>query len=704
MQITLFCLVMNFVVVAMEPNNPFLQLKKGRKKYDKCGEFIPSFSYNTKEFAFANNSMVEIISKYEDTYDDMPERCKNRLIADYEKFEEYRTKRRCDLLKLPRLCPAVAPTRIRSREKRVSDVAFVFVMYSYSEVALASAERIVSAKGLKWRSRFVFHVDASSPDILWANVSSWVDMHPVQSLIVSKADSVDVEWGDISTISAHFVSMRAALEKWPDISTIVLLAESHVIVASPSQLGDFFNRYPTSSFPGMPPGQVPGEDRVWKFWLNDVVMPCGRKMYHIGWRSDPISAEDGYYHAVDAYSFWSREFVDWVLYSEDGQRGVQSLFERLSFMTTSDELFWGTLFYNSPFCHDVTLLDEDPNGLIELSAVTWNRECDNPDNTGKELCKSMELQPMSWWYGTSAEYITPGDVPLLLKRRPIFARKLRPDVNFEQTMSILYEEEEDIPVDVSGTDTDLIHDRTFYVSVDMRTSKKRKSRCAKIVAMNGQAEWVPCPQRVHTDANGRRVSVEEDDDKPTPFKLDGCIGRLSFPQDEEQLEIGNGGTVISGEASLDGITSTNLAGPNTTGVPAVRSAALPSGYMYGHCAIKSVGEVRTSTGHTFCLSQILLRLMSKDPWSYQDISHHAVANSTIGFLPCDPVGTVGSAQQMFVFQLDGSLTVGARHTKDIRNKKNSKTTLCLVLVGADIKLKRCSSSKPSQRVSLIAAN
>jgi hypothetical protein len=716
------CVLLSYTMSANSEPSPFI-FKSGKEKlYEDCGELIPSFSYNLNAYKFVNNTLHNIKTEYDEAYENMPERCRQRLDREIGAIEMYRKRSRCSLVPLTRLCPAKHSAKKRS-VKRV-EVVFIFIMGVYWETSIASAERIVSGVNGDWIPRIVFHVDDSSPIEMWKNVTEWVDGHPSVSLVVPKGTALDVEWGDASIVYAYILSMRQAVQKWKDVTTFVSLSESHILVATPKEMGTFFKKYGGLNFPGMPPDQMPGDESTWKFWLNDAVFPCGRKMYHIGWKTDPISAEDNYYQVGDAYSFWSRDFIDWALFSSEGEVAMRGLFDRMQYATTIDELFWGTLFYNSPFCHEVAMLDDIQQGTAEFSAVSWNRDCDNSDNTGKDLCMSMTMQPLSWWYGTSAEYITPGDVPLLQKRKPVFARKLRPDGLFSETISLLYANRTDSSsVDEAAAGAN--RERLFYISVNTRSRTNTKKKCAKIVAKNGLMQWVECPTHGRSARNGNGDEYEEeggldsDDDvwgkeengkkevresesSPTPFKLSGCIGDLIYGHDEI-IGDGNGSQMLAADVDFGGssIVSGDNVSANTPEIP-VRSRVLPSGYMYGHCAVMSTGNIKTSSLHTFCLSQVLLRLQSNDPWSYQDIAPAADVDSTIGFLPCDPEGTVGAAQQMFVFQYDGSLSVATRLAKDIRVKNNAKATLCLVLVKDKIKLKPCSKIKASQKLHLIA--
>ena len=716
-QLVLFFSITFALLGVIAELEPFLYSKRKKPRYEPCGELTPSFSYDLAQFTFANNTIHDIKYKYEEEFEAMPTRCQDRLMTEISDIELYRTRSRCSLLKLPRNCPKI-PSRIKRKKVSRSElvVAFIFIMGSYSDISIATAERMLADIKLDWQPRFVFHVDESSTKEMWANVTSWVDKHPSVSVVVPRGTAVDVEWGDIPIVTAYITSMREAIKTWPDVTTLVSLSESHVLVVTPSELGDFFHKYAGLSFPGMPPGQVPGNDTLWRLWLNDAVFPCGRKMYHIGWKTDPISAEDGYYHVADAYAFWSRDFVDWVLFSEEGDYAVRSLYERMRYATTTDELFWGTLFYQSPFCHTVAKLDKIEAAIVEFSSVTWNRECDSVDNTGKDLCMSMSMQPMSWWYGTSAEYITPGDVPLLLTRRPMFARKLRPDKLFHETLSLLHTDENVLlpsaPLSEATTSESPSYHKSYYIAVDIRRGIGPK-KCVKIISSNGLTKWIPCPPAGAAtglrdngvcgngdDCEGSEYNVNSDgrvesDLTPTPFQLRNCIGHIKFRSDDGYL----GASVGVGDEDVTG-SSIHIIPNNKSLTAAVQSSVLPSGYMYGHCSVRAVGNVKAHSGIFFCLSQILLRLMSRDPWSYQDIAYHAEVNSTIGFLPCDPRGTVGAAQQLFVFQHDGSIVVATRHTKDIRSKAHAKIALCLVLINDIIKLRRCSSAKPSQRLTL----
>lgn len=234
--------------------------------------------------------------------------------------------------------------------------------------------------------------------------------------------------------------MNISYQKWKDkLSTFIVLSETNLLVAPLTSIYLFFHRYSGLSYPGGKPGLVSGNDSTWKLCLNDVSIVCDRRIFHLGWREDPISNINEYYHGVHLFSFWSNNFLTWLLTTNEGIHSFNAIYQRLRLLTTSDEFFWGTLFYNSPFCHQLAKIhDYKLSTGQELSANIWSQECDSSDNWGKESCQSMIHQPIGWWSGNSPEWINIGDIPQILARQPLFIRKVKSDeILLKQMMKIL---------------------------------------------------------------------------------------------------------------------------------------------------------------------------------------------------------------------------------------------------------------------------
>jgi hypothetical protein len=693
--------------------------------------------------------------------------------------------KRCEFLSLPKLCPTkklsdeqIFLQQKDSQQKYGMNIVILFILSHKPAAAMASAREILeSSLYINGTIRFIFHLDSSSTDELWSEVSSFTGNYPQNTFLIPRDQAVDVEWGDISTAEAIHLSMTQARQRWSQqLSTFVVLSETSLVVAPLTSIYLFFHRYHGMSYPGSKPAVVPGTDPVWKLCLNDVSIVCDRRVFHLGWRDHPISNADGYFHGAHLFAFWSAPFLEWLLDTEEGQHAYQALIQRLSQTATSDEFFWATLFYNSPFCHTLANIFDFKRGTgQELSAHVWSQDCDSSDNWGKEACQSMVHQPIGWWSGNSPEWITFGDIPQLIARQPLFVRKLPSDERLigellsvlrtahrqvyetslgmspQQQLKIIFallssrqrselsshltalsaavsstlqskqkyykrfrtiapsetllssdpalsdevsnelaQEYEDLTTTFSG------EPRYYLTTLEKKKSRgkegKGKKFCVKLKRSDGSLEWVKCTSR---------------DPKPTPFVLRNCIGNVTLLHSQpEAVE----------ESDTCANTSSVLV-----------SSALPSGHLFGHCSLVSMDPIRTNSGVPFCLSPALVKFnmnYNKGPSaiSYNDIHGQRISGSGIGFLPCDVDYSVGYAEQLFVFQEDGTVEYGTRfsRTKEfirkamasgeveeltrgrVDGKQQTDPSLCLVRKGEDkIGLAACSEAKKKEKMTLI---
>jgi hypothetical protein len=411
--------------------------KNSRILYDDCDEVIPFFDYRLELFNFVNNSL-DLLLETPDPKDPRPlsSRCYNYLSREYPLREKLRKMKRCEFLSLPKLCPKQKPTQVQlfSQQRKAKEsglhLVILFLLSHQPSAALASVQTLLTDPlYLNGTIRFLFHLDSSSSNEIWKKVTQFVSLYPTNTFLIPRQEAVDVEWGDISTAQAIHLSMRVSRQQWNnELSTFVVLSETSLVVAPLITIYHFFHRYLGLSYPGSKREVVARTDPVWKLCLNDVSIVCDRRVFHIGWRDHPVSNADGYFHGAHLFAFWSASFVSWLLDTEEGDHAYQALIQRLSQTATSDEFFWATLFYNSPFCHTLApIFDFKAQTGQELSAHVWSQDCDSSDNWGKEACQSMVHQPIGWWSGNSPEWITAGDVCQLVARQPLFVRKVKSD-------------------------------------------------------------------------------------------------------------------------------------------------------------------------------------------------------------------------------------------------------------------------------------
>lgn len=751
-----------------------------RIRYDECHEIIPNFHYRLDSYYFANNSLSTLLSPDPKDHRILSDRCRDYLIKEYSKREKFRQMKRCEFLHLPHLCPSTPPSNheiflLQQQSQKLGlNIVILFILSHKPAAALASVEHILNSN-LYFNStiRFIFHLDSSSTTEMWDNVTEFSAKFPENTYLIPKNRAVDVEWGDISTAQAIHLSMTVARERWVNqLSTFVVLSETSLVVAPLTSIYLFFHRYHGMSYPGSKPGVVPSTDPVWKLCLNDVSIVCDRRIFHLGWRDHPISNEDGYFHGAHLFAFWSSTFIDWLLDTEEGKNSYQALIQRLSQTATSDEFFWGTLFYNSPFCHTLANIYDFRRGTgQELSAHVWSQDCDSSDNWGKEACQSMVHQPIGWWSGNSPEWITYGDIPQLIARQPLFVRKVKSDENeCKGLLKVLQSVQEEVyntlmPVSqqrkvifsllsqvqqsafssvtlsspilslkttrkyykkyrtISSTDTLLSRDPDVEDEVPgelaqeiedlvrihpnepkyyLTTIEKKKTRgkserqCVRIKKSDGSLDWVRC------------TSPESDDMRPTPFVLRNCIGNVTLLHEPEE-----------NDETCANISSSSL----------LLTSSLPSGHMYGHCTLVSVGNVRTFSGIPFCLSPALVKFNTNynkgpSPISYNDIHGQRISGSGIGFLPCDVDYSVGFAEQLFIFQRDSSIEYGTRFSRSkdfikekmgsgmieelIQGRVDGKTrtdpSLCLIKrENNQLGLLSCTEAKKKEKLTLMLA-
>jgi hypothetical protein len=798
MRIALLLSLLFHFLSAVRPNqhHPIKDLPTRPQRYDKCNELIPNFQYRLHSYHFANNSLRTLLSQDpKDVRGPLSSRCSSYLIQEYKKRERFRQMKRCEFLPLPRLCPSSKKLSNEklflqqkdSKNKYGMHLVILFLLSHKPAAAMASVKEILeSSFYFNGTIRFIFHLDSSSTDELWTEVSSFTAIYPQNTYLIPRHLAEDVEWGDISTAEAIHLSMSQARQRWnQQLSTFVVLSETSLVVAPLTSIYLFFHRYHGMSYPGAKPAVVPSTDPVWKLCLNDVSVVCDRRVFHLGWRDHPISNADGYFHGAHLFAFWSRPFIDWLLDTEEGENSYRALIQRLGQTATSDEFFWATLFYNSPFCQTLANIFDFKQGTgQELSAHVWSQDCDSSDNWGKEACQSMLHQPIGWWSGNSPEWITFGDIPQLIARQPLFVRKLKSDEKeLEEMLSVIKSAHRQVYETVmspqqqlevifslfpSAQQTELssslsvlssLHSthsqpkRKYYkryrnispsetlLSSDpgvrdevsnelaqeyeelttpsrgepryyLTTFEKKKSRgkeqkrlCVRIKRSDGSLEWVKC------------VSRDGNNPKPTPFVLRNCIGNVTL--------LHNGAGTEEEEGSD---TCTNTTTPSSSSL--LMSSILPSGHLFGHCSLVSMDYTRTVSGIPFCLSPALVKFnteYNKGPSaiSYNDIHGQRISGTGIGFLPCDVDYSVGYAEQLFIFQKDGTVEYGTRFSRSkdfirqkmasgdieeltrgrVDRKEQIDPSLCVVKRGEDrIALAACSVAKKKEKVVLILAS
>lgn len=736
-----FLFLISFISYGNSSLHPIKDYPPCNIKYDECREVIPNFEYRIESYPFVNNSLITLLSPDPKDQRILSERCRNYLINEYPKREQLRRMKRCEFLHLPHLCPSTPPSnddifKLQKLTKKVGlHIVILFLLSHKPAAALASVEHILNSN-LYFNStiRFIFHLDSSSTPEMWNDLTKFSARYPDNTYLIPKDQAIDVEWGDISTAQAIYLSMTISRRVWANqLSTFVVLSETSLVVAPLTSIYLFFHRYHGMSYPGSKPSVVPSTDSTWKLSLNDVSIVCDRRIFHLGWRDHPISNEDGYFHGAHLFSFWSFAFIDWLIDTEEGRNAYQALVQRLSQTVTSDEFFWGTLFYNSPFCHTLANIFDYRKGIgQELSAHVWSQDCDSSDNWGKEACQSMVHQPLGWWSGNSPEWITFGDIPQLIARQPLFVRKVKSDVNeCKELLKILDSVQNEVyntlttisqqrkvifsllSTSQQATFSSLVSspltlslksDRKYYkkyrtisstdlmLSLDpdlndevaqelsleledlvrtlpnepryyLTTIEKKKGRgkgekeCVRIKKSDGSLEWVRCN------------SLESDPDlKPTPFVLRNCIGNVTLHHELDDKK----------DETCQNVSSSSL----------LMSSSLPSGHMFGHCSLVSVGNIRTLSGIPFCLSPALVKFNKNynsgpSPISYNDIHGQRISGSGIGFLPCDVDYSVGYAEQLFIFQKDASIEYGTRfsRSKDFIKEKMSSGTIAELVQG-----------------------
>jgi hypothetical protein len=672
------------VITAIAESDFFIPLKLPRKssKLGPKGDLKAGFRYNTLE-NFSNNSIYNILADFPDDTRRISERCMMQLI--HGKYQELDDNRRAELssfLPLQRLCPPLKGSKSYAPLSGHVVVVFAILIYSDPSASLATAERILSTYEMSmWSPRFVFHVDSSSPLSLWEHIYDWTLTRQDEAIVIPRNESVDVEWGAISTNEANIKCFTAGKQTWPNIATFATLSESHVGVASAHEMGLFFRRYKGLNWPGGHGAMVDPKDRTWKFQLNNVAFSCDRQVMHIGWREYPIDTTDGYYRGVLMTAFWSTEFMNWAIESADGLASMTAVAERIQYAPCSDELLWGTLFYNSPYCHHLAELNKHNGFGEEFGSHTWSHDCDDMNNVNKELCRSMTHRGLPWWFGVSPQWIVPGDVPLLLSRRPMFARKLKKDQNFDEIINLL-----DTP-DSREDNEPFEADNVFYLTTGEDGSKDQQ--CVKILKPDGSIGWVPCSSRGAPPAADMPSDDDDDDDdkeiggsEPTPFVLSECIGNFTYG-DEFRLPGSSrrlAESCAADQQADDSVcTDSNRSrDQSVTSRPPIVSHVLPSGYMFGHCMIRSVDLSPRIAKLKFCLSPILISYFGEDynKWShvYADLGGQNRIGNSIGFLPCKQRYSVEATQQLFIFYNNSEIAVGSRESKVLTKSAARITT------------------------------
>jgi hypothetical protein len=264
------------------------------------------------------------------------------------------------------------------------------------------------------------------------------------------------------------------------------------------------------------------------------------------------------------------------------------------------------------------------------------------------------------------------------------------------------------------------HEPIYYLTaMEIKKSRGKKSErrvCVRISKTDGSLEWVACAESAKVTDRDRDGDTEMDL-TPTAFVLRNCIGNVTVTAQTEPEE----------ESCANENESNNKSGKG----PLVTTSELSDGFLLGHCSLVSIDEIRTLSGHPFCLSPALVKYntnYNKGPSaiSYNDIHGQRISGSGIGFLPCDVDYSVGYAEQLFVFPRGSSaIEYGTRFSRSkefikgrlesgrveeltrgrIDGKTRSDPSLCVVRKDhRQLGLLACSEAKKKEKVTLMLAH
>jgi len=166
--------------------------------------------------------------------------------------------------------------------------------------------------------------------------------------------------------------------------------------------------------------------------LNDMVTACDALSVSLGWRGDKqkgmelsmdhIKSKGGKFEMGNVQAFMHRNFVNYILNGEDPNLPI--LRDILTFVQSADEVFWPTIFLNSPLCRDTARLSHDRQFFLYF----WPN---NPAKTGEKKldlagkrCRKANFSDPDWFCGLSPFWLKEQDIARIsMYRDTLFVRK-----------------------------------------------------------------------------------------------------------------------------------------------------------------------------------------------------------------------------------------------------------------------------------------